>query len=513
MCKSVVPGVLFFFGGCVAPKAYRPVQVLTPAVVERGPDATFRESIAKDALTALPVSRLCAAAKSPQGHLTEAGGYGGSPESGPCLAFVEYDKAGKPYRDTNRRVGDQMEVALDLVRKAIADDPQHQPIVVAFVHGWKHSDNPGNAAAGAVSRRPPEDENVQGFEHVLNFLYRCYYADPANTPCVKQTRNGVGKSMPLKGHVVVGIYFSWYGANISPAFPVAQQISVYSRGTEADRVASAMSFSHDLERLSVVAHPTAKPEGKEPLLILVGHSFGARLLEQSIERPMKDRIAQQIAPGANGKVPNFADLVLYVNEAAAAEKGVGMLDFLGKNEVEYRTTEGPRVGPEPLIASVTTPADAATGVAFSVAYYPKSLSQTGNVTLTAFAAGAPGKHTFSISEPKRKLYRNTLGHLTEFQSHVLAEVTPPNCEGGDPDDFYFRVPEHCFHVSEAKPFAGQDHRWNGTPYWVISTDQNVIPDHGTIFTSRFMRFVGHLLPDERYKPIVTGVLTSGTARF
>jgi hypothetical protein len=465
------------------------------------PDATDLHSIAQDDETALPVGKLCTAADANgQQRLTPAGGYQGQPESGPCLAFVEYNKGGRRRTD----VGDQIGSALALVRRAIAADPQHQPIVVTFVHGWKHSDNPGNAAPGRISRRPPEDENVQGFEHVLNFLYRCYYADPAKNACVAPTRMMMRKSMPTQGHVVVGIYLSWYAADISPAFPVAQQISVYSRGNEADTVAKPGDFRNDLEALSEAAHPRPVSEN-EPLLILVGHSFGARLLEQAVTELMEKRVAEQIAPGGS-TVPTFADLVLLVNSAGSATNGMGLLDFLARNHVQYRTTAGPDQGPEPLMASITTPADAATGVAFSIAMYPGSLGQKGNEILEGFDPQAPaGKQDFAISEPRSKLYRNTLGHLTEFQSHVLEEVNMNPCTGGQAFEFYFAVPEHCFHVKPATAQPGQDHRWNGTPYWVISTDQNVIPDHGTIFTNRFMRFVGHLLPDESNKPMVTGV--------
>jgi len=485
--------------GCIAPKQYRHLGTLTPLKVPSAPDATTPTSIAISKEDALPVGTLCS---DRQGDLTETrltpaafGGLG----SGPCIAFVEYQPGGKRYDDR------QIENAEALVRKAIDDDPNHQPVIVGFVHGWKHNADPGNGKSKQISEWPPEDTNIQGLEHVLNFMYRCYYADPATKdPCLVTARSE--SPGPIMGHVVVGIYFGWFAANISPFWPVAQQMTVYSRGTEADNVASEGDLSNDLKRLSEVAHPNPKPGNKlEPMFVLVGHSFGGRLLEQAIRKPFQERLSQQINAGTPGSVPNFADLVLYVNSAAPAKDSVGMLDFLAAHEVKFQTTSGTAQKHQPQLAAITTPADAATGVVFTIAMSPGSLSQKGTQTVQSFDPATDKQ--FKVEEDKRKLYRNTLGHLQEFQSHSLTEVTgktQETCSGSMQGEFLYWVPGHCFRVSAATPMPGQATRWNGTPYWVISTDQNIIPDHGTIFTNRLMRLIGHVLPDDRDKAIVKG---------
>jgi hypothetical protein len=491
--------VLGLATGCIRPKFYRPVGQLTPLKVPPQPDATAPDSIAQKA-TALPIGTQCLKPEGPQpGTQTPAAEVVDNryTDSGPCIAFVEYQKSGKRYGRG------QMESAEALVQKAIQDDPQHQPIIVGFVHGWKHNANPGNAEPGGTSEWPPEDENIQGFEHVLNFLYRCYYAAPeTKSPCLATERSKAPG--PVRGHVVVGIYFGWYGANVSPFWPVAQQMTVYSRGGEADHVAEEGDFSEDLKRLSAIAHPIPKP-AKEPMFVLVGHSFGARLLEQAIERPMKERIEQQLKAADPGMVPTFADLVLYVNSAAPAKDGMGMLGFLAQHKVVYRKTSGEDRSTEPLLAAITTPADAATGFVFTVAMSPSSLPHGGVETVPSFdpVSGT----SFVATEDRRKLYRNTLGHLQEFQSHTVKDVgavPQAACKDETPGTFADWVPDHCFHVAPATPMEGQKFRWNGTPYWVLSTDQNIIPDHGTIFTNRFLRFIGHILPDEREKAMVTG---------
>ncbi len=483
--------------GCIAPKEYRPVGKLTPLTAPPAPDATDLTSIAIAKQVALPVGTLCTDAKglkATKGSLTPAKPAGQN-ESGPCLAFVEYQSSGRRYDER------QIESAVALVQKAIEDDPNHQPIIVGFVHGWKHNADPGNGSYGQISRWPPEDTNIQGLEHVLNFMYRCYYADPATKdPCLVNRGTTLGAT---RGHVVIGIFFGWYAANISPFWPVAQQMTVYTRGNEADKVAKEGDLSTDLKHLSDIAHPSPK-SANEPMLVLVGHSFGARLLEQAVQGPLQDRITQQIKAGPQGSVPNFADLVLYVNSAAPAEDGIGMLQFLAQHEVTFRTRKGVPTN-EPLLAAITTPADAATGIIFTIAMSLGSLSHSGIERIDCFDPVTPRQ--FVAEEDRQKLYRNTLGHLQEFQSHSLTELPNKNqqtCSGSAAGQFLYWVPGHCFEVSSATPMPQQSVRWNGTPYWVISTDESIIPDHSTIFTNRLLRFVGHVLPDERDEAVVEG---------
>jgi hypothetical protein len=102
-------------------------------------------------------------------------------------------------------------------------------------------------------------------------------------------------------------------------------------------------------------------------------------------------------------------------------------------------------------------------------------------------------------EDSSKLIRNTLGHMPEFQSHTFTDLgsrPEDQCGHVTKNEFDYWVPGHCFHVKPATALSGQTYRWNATPYWIISTDQTVIPDHGTIFTNRLLRLIGHFLPDE-----------------
>jgi hypothetical protein len=49
--------------------------------------------------------------------------------------------------------------------------------------------------------------------------------------------------------------------------------------------------------------------------------------------------------------------------------------------------------------------------------------------------------------------------------------------------FRLRDTQTCFAVQE------RPNRCNGTPYWVMEIDPDVVPDHSTIFTQRFIWFL------------------------
>jgi hypothetical protein len=283
--------------GCIPAKEFRPVPQLTPLIVPPKPDATAPDSIANEDKPALPIGTSCISdGKRIQLRPAKNDGH----DAGPCIAYVEYKEPGEHYDEH------QIEEAEALIHKAIADDPSHQPVIVGFVHGWKHNASPGNGMPGTVGMSPPEDSNIQGLEHTLNFLYHCYYLAPGvPNPCVKDGMGPMaqhaGPSQEIKGHVVVGIYFSWHGANISPFWPVAQQLTVYTRGDDADDVGGKNCvdptredskeswISKDLEAISKIVHQEPI-EKNEPLFVLVGHSYGARLLEQAICFPMQQRM-------------------------------------------------------------------------------------------------------------------------------------------------------------------------------------------------------------------------------
>jgi len=106
-----------------------------------------------------------------------------------CLSFIEIDDMGELW--------DKVEVdnVLRVIQQANgqAIPGKTDPIVVAFVHGWKNN---------AAENNP----NVEGFTVALQEVYKQFNAT----------------------HRVIGVYIGWRGNLIKGAWLVSQQLSYYT---------------------------------------------------------------------------------------------------------------------------------------------------------------------------------------------------------------------------------------------------------------------------------------------
>jgi hypothetical protein len=450
--------------------------------------------------------------------------------SGPCLAFLEFDDQGRKWDPS------QLDHATALIRKAIDDDPQHQPVILTFIHGWKHNAKGGHS----------EDTNIQGVEHVLNYLHRCIYSghDSSGKDC-----NGEPvPSTPVPGHVVVGIFIAWRGDSISHYWPVARTVSVYSRAMAANRVGGT-ELTEALLQISATAHPgSSAGKPSQPVLIIVGHSFGGRVLETAMytdyTRKLNEREAETkahqtslssgIAEENRQQVATFADLILYVNSAASALSSVRLLDYMAEHKLEYREDDpNPKLplgngagANRPLLLSITTPGDSATGILFPIAFGADGAVkyQEGGlhkqVDVTCFDPDKNPETWTNSSVSQLSMYRSSAAHVDLLQSHELVDLGPPLASDGPPkcqpvtlpNAYVYGVANRCFLIRPKQTLLTGDPRCNATPYWIMNTDADIIPDHSTIFTDRLIGFIGIFLPTSMTTLISSPRLTTSEER-
>jgi hypothetical protein len=520
MMIALIAAAICTFGlsGCIAARSYRTnLSVVTvppePATLPEGHPKTGQESSCFEPNSAT-LKRL-----------TPARDLQGNPvanSSGPCLAFLEFDDHGKAWDPS------ELDHATALIQKAITDDPQHQPVILTFIHGWKHNAKGGN----------DEDTNIQGVEHVLNYLHRCVYGgrDSSGEDCngnkASQTR--------AAGHVVVGIFIAWRGDSVSEYWPVARTISVYSRGLAANRV-GGNDVASALVRISAAAHPDSSAGLlNQPVLIMVGHSFGGRVMETAMLADYthkldrlevkKNALLNGAAPGSADTKPvaTFADLVLYVNSAASALSSVQLIKYMAIHRLEYRESDPDPEHPDkslgidrPLLLSVTTPGDSATGFFLPVAYGAygaikyKHGALHGLQDLTCFDPGQTPQAFKNDDLTRLFLYSRSAAHVDQLQSHELVDIGPPATPGDPatcsnvtaPNTYVYGVANRCFRIQPKQTLLNGKPRCNGTPYWIMNTDSDIIPDHSTIFTDRLIRFVGVFLPSPRASLITSPRLT------
>ncbi len=489
-----IASILFLLQGCQVPlKPYR----LNDPAIEVPPPAPN-----DPAVTQVKTGRDCVTATVPI-----------------CLAFIEVDDMGELWDQGELDGKSELDTALSVISRANAD-PQAEPVVITFVHGWKN-----NAA--------PDNGDVAGFEAALRDLYTR----------LKRTRP------------IIGIYIGWRGNLIKSSWPVAQQFSYFNREAAAIRIPSAR-LSTALTEIAMRTH-----ENSRALAIFIGHSFGGLLLERALSEMTAGEIAQDtlyaqeaaaLPAGstesleklrlASAATNGHADLVIFINPAGAASEAMPMLDFLMANSYRYQPflangspTEaadppGVNTADRPLFVSLTSTGDLATKVAVPIGHALPELGfkiagsfrnlgpgTSGNYALSCFDPHAPNPHWQLKTQedgalPQSSFYMNTAPHMQILQSHVMLKAigatqmqvastgekitihNPQAIVQCNRDLFNqehlnvvsaFRLydTQTCFAVQE------RPNRCNGSPYWMMEIDPDIVPDHSTIFTQRFIEFL------------------------
>ncbi|KAA6458177.1 hypothetical protein DYQ86_19845 [Acidobacteria bacterium AB60] len=404
----------------------------------------------------------------------------------PCLAFVEFDELGEFWERNPSGRPAQLSNALRLIREARKRDPQ--TLVLVFVHGWKH-----NAASD------PEDTNITGFKAALESIHRTY-TDESNTK-----------------HAVLGIYVSWRGGLISGAWPVAQQFSYFNRESTAIRVGNTSLTDALVEISAEVQHMPLAGDTSPARLVMIGHSFGGLVLERAISQAMIMFLEKQYQEQRDGSdkpviTQPLANLLVFVNSAAGANEGKQMMDYLASSHFAY---EGPGHRALPLILSVTSKTDSATGMIFKVGHGASWLGYWAQGSMRPKGAGPgdanapshdyaracfdPGNEQLTprlFDMSQTGYYMTTTAHSAQLQSHVVTEtpksagappgndcMTTSSAAGGPKTIMSCNLGQYTFTVSERQG------RCNGTPYWAMEVPKELIPDHNTIFTGRLITFL------------------------
>lgn len=456
--------------------------------------------------------------------------------SGVCLGFVEVDDMGAQF-DSG-----ELSAVLKTIEAANAvagGSPGSAPLVVCFVHGWNH-----NASE--------TDSNVAGFREVLLRLWRHY--------------GGRRK--------VIGVYVGWRGQRIKRSWPLAMQFSFFDREAAAVRIPGA-SLSSAFAEIALRAH-----ENPFAQVVFIGHSFGALLLERSLAPTTANAIAQQMeftgrerelaqrareleaeaqsasiggvqAQPAQGKIEGLrtaavadqaaaemaaaprADLVIFVNTAAAASESIQLMDLLSRSELRYRPSgtvgelatgnDGAGFRDRPLFVSITSTVDAVTKLAMPIGHGVQyfGLEAMGSFRdsypLACFDPEKDKDRSWSLAtladgaRRERAYYMITAPHMPVLQSHLMLKSVGQNqmrvastgeivrvensgaishCAAelfdrslGVVSTFRLPASEACYAIAE------RPGRCNGTPYWTMEVDPEVLYDHSDIFTDRFITFL------------------------
>lgn len=320
------------------------------------------------------------------------------------MAFIEFDQDGKMFdpaqEDAARRL-----LALEKMRA-----PNGKVITVVYIHGWKN-----NAAEAAPGGKPKDVEKFQAA--LLELAYRAQQKTP---------------TVP-----VVGIYMAWRGKTLmGPSWFTAA--SLWSRRNTANNIGDGPDLARILN--DVIEHTNKGNERSRVLLI--GHSFGARVLEHAIE---SNKV--RLYDTADSKITPRVDLVLYVNSANDSRLSMGRVRALREAKLRVHhpdydfdecrappalaaredETRAARCRDYPLIVAITSKGDSATKYLL-----PLANTINGDTLIPALQEkldklpALPTSNDFADRTPSAGTVKKVAaGHFGFLQSHVTREINCP----------------------------------------------------------------------------------------
>ena len=333
------------------------------------------------------------------------------------MAFIEFDERGKMY-DPQQDAAARKLIALE---KARARDGKI--ITVVYIHGWKN-----NAAEAAPGDKPKDVEKFQGA--LLELGYRA-----------EQTARAEGRqAVP-----VVGVYLAWRGKTLmGPSWFTF--VSLWSRRNTANNIGDGPDLGGVLDRiidLTNAGNDTSR-------VLLIGHSFGARVLEHAIE---SKQIKLYDAAADGGVVRPRVDLVLYVNSANDSRLSLGHVQTLRDARLtvhhpdfkpdDCTATPDPGAGVDldaraahcrdyPLLVAITSKGDSATKYLLPIANTLNGDSLIPD--LKKQLPPLPPANNFADRTPSAGTVRKVAaGHFEFLQSHVAREIACPPLVSPSPE--------------------------------------------------------------------------------
>jgi len=454
-------------GGCVANKAYRADGTVPHA--ERRASIQLGGRVGPDALGGAAAGPAAAKEDFPwpcKPSVTERDGSAEKTSEPFDLAFIEFDDMGEFWtignlKKTPLKDNSQLEESLELIkmRKKESGD---KVVVITFIHGWRNNASEGNEKG---------KKNLCGFRNTLRSL-----------------------AMEDHGqHRYIGIFISWRGTVISGDF----FFTYFNRRDAANRIAGP-SMTEALFKLMYATRPwtamqnvcSAESAGtqrdpEDSHFVIVGHSFGGRLLERAVAQPfmamMVERAARQAACGKSADFSPPADLIVFINPANDSLEGKAIIEGMLRLGVVSANQR-------PFFLSISSIGDFATrrGMPFAQWF---TLSGMRSRKVYDEKADERGQ----LKKKQSFYFNNSEANVQELRSHqIKPEDCPSESNAGRNQigsDIHFQVRKPAGGVPDCY-VATKDpgDPWNKTPFWVIDAGRQLMQNHSDIFTPAIKAF-------------------------
>ncbi|RYY52040.1 MAG: hypothetical protein EOO09_22390 [Chitinophagaceae bacterium] len=291
------------------------------------------------------------------------------------FAYLEFDDQGQlwrspyPENQSDRTESTQLESLLKELKLQVSKGPVR---TIIYIHGW--NDNAGTRGS------------LKKFQSSLKEI-----AKVSNKP-------------------VFGVHVGWRGRVMK--FPIF--IDIASREAAADRIGRA-SMVASLRAISAASHRNPRST-----VTMVGHSFGARILDQAACAILADQIGKSLGSSSGNQMEDFkpaADTIILANTAESASLPLQIVNLMRDNGIRYTNSKNGR--DLPLVVAITSSADKATGQLLP--YWNRIAKRV---------LGLPNKSGRSSSPLQHDAMTRAMGFYPPLHSHVLMEgrngETPAN---------------------------------------------------------------------------------------
>ena len=457
-----------------------------------------------------------------------------------AVAVVELDAMGQLWDrcslDSADRKPCQLRNAIAYIEseRRLAQSAGEDPIVITYVHGWRH-----NAES--------KDDDFKSFSRILFQLEKD--ANDAFVLCHNQRNTA---NCPQKRNRFIGAYVAWRGQVVRTPL---DYFTVFDREGGARRTA-AVSITEVLVRLRNAAKQTSADDKTLPdesaRFLLFGHSYGglivARVMAQMLTASLlpEHKIDSTPCEGKPGVSP-FADLVVLINPAMDSIETVQLIDLMKRSQAKvcYPIKLAPGLS-APLIIAIHSRTDVWTGNAFAAGHTLESVNK-------AFRS-SEGKNTppgekcdfcdTGVGKPPSEgfLFRNTPGYAiylanlcyiddtntgdwvcesvrdsvkeAKIQANVDIHTSAYGMVIADPTHQTEPVTKLSGFVAIQKPFPsnpnsvinnlyyrtstkpdsyGHSKPWNDTPYWIFTVPDSIVHQHGGFWAPAFTNLMSDLV--------------------
>lgn len=384
------------------------------------------------------------------------------------LGYLEFDDQGEPWkRSVEGKERSQLPEVLSEIRKLTAQGPVS---TIVFLHGWNHN----------ASQANEKDGNLANFKRTLQEI--------------------AGAS----DHPVFGVYVSWRGADLG--FPV--YADVWSREGAAGRVGGPALAG----ALSAVSSASREHQGSR--VIMVGHSFGGKILNQICCMQISTAIGR-MAGKDELQVKPLADTILVVNSAVNGREMRHLQGMISEFNARYRND---KVQDVPLMISVASQTDIVTKH-FMPIFQRFSRDVIGT---------DPAKSGHVSSRKQSDSLVQSMGFNRDFQTHEYREGEPVIMDADllskwKADTYRMSIienlkmgrayqngnltlrmlsPEEDI-VRDSAVCRNPGNQTELSPCWFVQVPSHVIESHGGLWNPHFVGFIS----------AIEGMNRNGTAKL